>query len=225
MSKRLLEVLQTNEKDFLIGLNIPYKNKDFRMLKDCSKNFWTKYINKNKFKIGTIINKNKKYYSSTISRFYIRYKKRKNIHKYIAKLKTIWNSKHILIIEGEKSRVGIGNDLFDNAKSIKRIVCPSINAFSVYDKIIKNVIMYNEKRLILIALGPTASILAYDLFKLGYQSIDIGHLDIEYEWFLRNCTSKIPIENKYVNEAKGTKYISKKVDDSKYLSQIIKIIK
>ena len=64
-------------------------------------------------------------------------------------LKKIWNSKNILIIEGEKSRLGMGNDLFDNAKSIKRIICPSINAFHVYDKIIKKVINLNEKRLII----------------------------------------------------------------------------
>ena len=83
----------------------------------------------------------------------MRYKKRKNIHEYIKKLKKIWNSKHILIIEGEKSRLGIGNDLFDNAKSIKRIICPSINAFRVYDKIIKKVINYNEKRLIINCFG------------------------------------------------------------------------
>jgi len=47
-------------------------------------------------------------------------------------------------------------------------------------------------------MGP--SVLAYDLFNNGYQVIDIGHVDIEYEWYLRNSTYKIKIENKYVNE-------------------------
>ena len=81
-----------------------------------------------------------------------------------------------------------------------------------------------KKRLILIALGPTASILAYDLYKLGYQAIDIGHIDLEYEWYLRNCTRPVLIENKYVNEVRGN-YKYKKVDDRKYYSQIIQIIK
>ena len=153
ISKSLLEVLDNNEKDLLIGLYIPYKHKDFKNLKDYEKQYWIKFINQNKFIISTLINKNKKYYSSMITRFYMRYKKRKNIHEYIKKLKKIWNSKHILIIEGEKSRLGIGNDLFDNAKSIKRIICPSINAFRVYDKIIKKVINYNEKRLIINCFG------------------------------------------------------------------------
>ena len=35
----------------------------------------------------------------------------------------------VIICEGEKTRMGVGNDLLDNCKSIKRIICPSENAF------------------------------------------------------------------------------------------------
>ena len=73
----------------------------------------------------------------------------------------------------------------------------------------------------LIALGPTATVLAYDLFKLGYQSIDIGHLDIEYEWFLRNASSKIAIENKIVIENHDKNNTFTKIKDEKYYKQII----
>ena len=35
----------------------------------------------------------------------------------------------------------------------------------------------------LLALGPTATVLAYDLSKLGYQAIDIGHLpNCYWQW-------------------------------------------
>ena len=37
--------------------------------------------------------------------------------------------------------------------------------------------------LILLALGPTATVMAYNLAQKGYQAIDIGHIDIEYEWY------------------------------------------
>jgi glycosyltransferase family protein len=224
LAKRLLEVLHKNEKDLLIGLYIPYKIKDFTRLKKHAKDHWTTYIKENKFKIVNLIDTNKKYYSATISRFYMRHKIQKNVPQYIKLLKKIWNSKDILIIEGERTKVGIGNDLLDNAKSIKRIICPYKDAFDIYDRIIKEVIKFHEKRLILIALGPTASILAYDLYKLGYQAIDIGHIDLEYEWYLRNCTRPVLIENKYVNEVRGN-YKYKKVDNRKYYSQIIQIIK
>ena len=35
---------------------------------------------------------------------------------------------------------------------------------------------------------------------MGFQAIDIGHLDIEYEWFLSHANKKTRVENKYVNE-------------------------
>ena len=44
---------------------------------------------------------------------------------YIKKLKKLWDKKDIIIIEGEHTRFGIGNNLLDNAKSFKRIICPS----------------------------------------------------------------------------------------------------
>ena len=227
ISNKLIEIFKNNQKDLLVGVNIPYKIRFFNRLTKLSKSFWTRYIKANKFKLAKLLNKNKKYYSATISRFYLRYKNknRNKISKFIQKLKKIWENKDILIIEGEFSRLGIGNNLFDNTNSIKRIICPALNSFKVYDKIIKIVTNLKEKRLILIALGPTATILAYDLFKLGYQAIDIGHVDIEYEWFLRKAKVQIQIKNKYVNEAGGIKHFTT-VNDKKYYRQIIsKILK
>lgn len=55
----------------------------------------------------------------------------------------------------------------------------------------------------LIALGPTATVLAYDLYKRGYQAIDAGHMDVEYEWWKMGAKRKIKLARKYVNEAAG----------------------
>ena len=87
--------------------------------------------------------------------------------------------------------MGVNNDLFDNVKSIKRILCPIVNAFNIYEKILQEALKIKKNKLILLALGPTASVLAYDLYHAGYQVLDIGHMDIEYEWFLRNATQAI----------------------------------
>ena len=89
---------------------------------------------------------------------------------------------------------------------------------NIINTIKKNV---RKNKLILIALGPTATILAYDLYKLGYLAIDIGHIDIEYEWFLRKANTKIPIKNKYVNEIRRRKNKFTKVKDKSYFHQII----
>ena len=82
----------------------------------------------------------------------------------------------------------------------------------------------DRDRLILIALGHTATVLAYDLAAEGYQALDIGHLDIEYEWFLRKTDKKIPIEGKFVNEAPLGRIVAEPIGDKKYLDEIINVI-
>ena len=39
------------------------------------------------------------------------------------KLKKLWDKRDILIVEGENSRSGVGNDLFDDTQSVERIIC------------------------------------------------------------------------------------------------------
>ena len=203
------------------SLNFEYLNN----LMPRTKRFWKRWIKKNKFRL-IILHKKKIYYSSFISRFYIIQKDKSNVLNYIKKLKLIWENKDVLIIEGEKSRFGVDNDLFDNIKSIQRILCPSKNAFFIYNKILKEALKTEKKKLILLALGPTATVLAYDLYKAGFQVIDIGHVDLEYEWFLKNVTSKIIIKGKYVNEVKGGNINIQDVKDKNYFNQIIaKVLK
>ena len=69
------------------------------------------------------------------------------------------------------------------------------------------------------ALGPTATVLAYDLAKEGYQAIDIGHIDIEYEWYLKNVDKKEKIDNKYTNEVANGDSVQD-IEDSEYQNQI-----
>ena len=69
-------------------------------------------------------------------------------------------------------------------------------------------------------MGQTATALAYDLAKEGFWAIDIGHLDIEYEWFLRKAKDKIKIAGKHVNEAKYIPYEDTFYDEV-YEKQII----
>ena len=221
MAKRLINIVNSREKNLLIGINLPYKSKFLNRFNLNAKNYFKKFIDHFKFILSKIF-KNNEYYSSTISRFYIDIKSKKNVKKYIKKLKKIWEKRDIVIVEGEKSRLGIGNNLFVNSNSIQRIICPVTNAFNRYQEII-NIIKnkVNKDKLILIALGPTATVLSFDLCKLGYQALDIGHIDIEYEWYLRKAKNKIPIKNKYVCERRNSQLPFTNVSDINYWKQII----
>ena len=157
---------------------------------------------------------------TNFTRFYMGRCDIKNYAKYIGLLKKIWDGRKILIAEGEQSRLGIGNDLFDNAAEVHRLLCPSTNAFDKYDQILTELKTSSRDVLILLALGHTATILAYDLSKCGYQAIDIGHVDIEYEWMRMNAKRKVTVPNKYVNEVTEGR-INTELDDTSYQSQII----
>lgn len=77
--------------------------------------------------------------------------------------------------------------------------------------------------LILIALGMTATVLAYDLAQAGLWAIDIGHIDVEYEWFLRGATDKIALNGKFVNEVSGGREVAE-INDPVYENQIVESI-
>lgn len=230
MAKRLKEVLNSDEEKLLIGLPLALNPEFINSYIGYAKEYWTKWINENQEEMKKMLNMDKQYYSTQISRFYLDYADKSGVEEYVKELKNIWKDRDIVIIEGEKSRLGTGNDLFDDAKSIRRILGPAENAYDKYDEILEEAKKIEKDSLILLALGPTATILAFDLYKLGYQAVDIGHVDIEYEWYLRKATTKIKIEGKYMGESgvmnKGVESKEKRLDvqdtsDSRYKSQII----
>ncbi|MFR7619788.1 MAG: GT-D fold domain-containing glycosyltransferase [Blautia sp.] len=50
--------------------------------------------------------------------------------------KKIWNGRNIILVEGRKTRFGIGNDLLNNVKSISRILGSSESAFDYMSELI-----------------------------------------------------------------------------------------
>lgn len=198
LSIRLKEILKSNEKNFIVGL--PDVFSDLEKYTKESVFYWSEVLTFNRLKWIKLLSKEKIYYNSFISRPYIIYKDKKNSKQKFENLKKIWNDKEIVIVEGEESNLGEGNDLFKYCKKVERIKCSAENAFFEYNSIIERVKTVEKNKLILISLGPTATILAYDLFRLGFQAIDIGHIDLEYEWFLKGVSKKIKIIGKYTNE-------------------------
>ena len=62
--------------------------------------------------------------------------------------------------------------------------------------------------------------LAADLCKEGYQAVDIGHIDLEYEWFLQGEGRRTSVEGKYNNEI-GEEQRLLPIRDEVYRSQVI----
>lgn len=139
----------------------------------------------------------------------------------IEKIKRIWKNRNVIMLEGEKTRFGVGNSLFDDVESVQRILGPAESAFDRYSELYNACVELTKKTedpLVLLALGPTATVLASDLADANIQAIDIGHLDISYEKSLRGTEDKIP--GKYTNEADGGSIVDDCMNES-YLSQIV----
>ena len=160
------------------------------------------------------------YGSTFVSRPYIDFEDKSQAKAQFEKLKSIWKNRDLLIVEGATSRSGVGNDLFDEANSIKRIVCPSHSAFSRVHEIEREIEKHAAGRLILCMLGPTAKVLAYHLSQKGYQVLDIGHIDSEYEWMKMGAKTKVKFAHKHTAEYNFDQDIEF-IEDETYNNQIV----
>jgi len=213
ISKRLQQILKNDNPKLLVGIPNIFGATDSV--------FWINYLAKIRARLYQYITFNRSYVDACVTRIYgCNPANAVSAQKLFNAFKKIWNGKDVIFVEGEESRLGYGNDLFSNTKSIKRILCPKINAYDVYDQILTACQKQPKNSLFILALGPTATVLADDLSKSGYRALDLGHLDIEYEWMKMKADHLVPVPSKYTNEAKGGKKV-KNVQDKEYLSQII----
>lgn len=174
--------------------------------KKSSKKHWILTNKESQNIYRNLIEENRIYGNSFVSRPYMIYEDKTKSNKWFESIINVFKNKNLIIIEGIYSRTGVGNDLFGNANSVKRILCPPTNAIDYYEEIYKESLKLDKNSLILIALGPTGKLLAWDLFEKGYWVLDIGHIDSEYEWFKRNATKKEKIENKHSAEQRDEKF-------------------
>lgn len=222
LASRLKEVIASRQDNILIGIANNYGSlEDYtEQAANGIRGYMTKQVRESHYKY---LEKGKIYHNAYLTRPYILYKDKGLAKKRFENIRRLWSDRDITIIEGEFTRMGVGNDLFSNAKSISRILAPDKNAFSVYGKIKEAAMQSEKERLLLLSLGPAATVLAYDLALDGYQALDIGHIDNEYEWYLAGTEERTAIPYKYVNEVSGGDKVEE-LNDAEYESQIVERI-
>lgn len=225
MSERMNQVLQSDEANIMIA--IPSIFGDLSMFSVFSEPWWSEYRLQELPKLKKLLKSDRTYFNSLCTRFTSDYRV-DQADKLIPIYRQIWDNRDVYVIEGEQTRIGVGNDLLDNAANIYRILAPVKNAYDAYDRIIASVKAHAPNgALVIIALGPTATIMAYDLAKMGYQALDLGHFDIQYEYHIRGIHTKEPIPGKYVNEAStaGQTVDDSAIKDTKYKASIVDVVK
>jgi glycosyltransferase family protein len=217
LAERLKEVLNSQSEGHIVCLSDTFR--DLNRYTHSATRFWrTHFFLYENLWIDNL-HPERQYYNTFITRPYMDFADKSKSMGWFKKMKGIWNDRDIIFIEGEKSRLGVGNDLFDNARSIRRILCPPRDAFGHYDDILAETCKHEKDALYLIALGPTATVLAYDIHKTGRQAVDIGHVDVEYEWCRIGTKKKVALTFKAVNESRKGDQVAN--PDETYTKQII----
>lgn len=89
-------------------------------------------------------------------------------------LRKIWDNRRVLFVINKNSPIVADKTEFCNVTKKAYIYGPNGNAFSEYDRMMKEIKQYDSDWLIYIEMGACATVMAYELSKLGYQALDMG---------------------------------------------------
>jgi glycosyltransferase family protein len=196
LAERLKQLLKTDDEDILICIprHVFYEMPDMSPLKE----YREKWTFENRRSVLNLLNTGggKTYYDTMCSQMYANFANI-DFEKHFTDVRSIWEGKDITVICGEHVFKDIKHNVYDNAKSVEYVFCPSVNAFSQYESILSKCQAINKNRLLLITLGMTAKPLAFDLIKCGYRVLDFGHLAKDYDYFKRGIKFTNKVKSKF----------------------------
>ena len=131
LAKRLTEVLQSHEEGHIVCISDAFR--DLYRYNRKSRRFWRTHFYLYGSWWDRLLVAGRKYYNTFVTRPYMDFASKEACGRWFEAMRGIWDGRDVIFIEGEKSRLGVGNDLFSGARSIRRILCPPHDAFSRYD--------------------------------------------------------------------------------------------
>lgn len=169
LNARLKQVLASRDPNILIAIH-PVRNFD-----DLGR-IWQKFIIRIGNEVLQLLALGRDYPSMGAFRVLPEHSTKAFIER-VQLIKEIWQDRKVLFVVGKNGRFTFEEELFNNAASVDFLYSPAKNAFTQYEEIFNRVQKSASKDyLIMLVLGPTATILAYDLAKKGYQAIDFGQM-------------------------------------------------
>lgn len=192
IARRLTEILRYQEEGLMVA--IPDIFDGISQYRASGQRFWKDHLLFFRGVYKQYCNPEKVYGNAYVSRCYYNYEDKSRSAEWFLKIRKIWQGKDVVVVEGIGTHNGVGNDLLSGVRSVKRILCPASNAVNRLDQIYEACLEMPGEDLFLVSIGPTAKLLAQDLYHAGRRVIDIGNLDMEYEWFLKKATEKIKLQ-------------------------------
>lgn len=192
ISRRLAEILQYQDERLMVA--IPDIFDGLSQYRESGQKFWKDHLLFFRSVYEKYCNAGRGYGNAFVSRCYLNFADKSKSEGWFLKIRSLWADKNVIVVEGEGTHNGAGNDLLSGARGIKRILCPAKNAGDKLEQIKDACLRCPKDSLYLLSIGPAAKLLTQDLVRTGRRVIDIGNLDMEYEWFLAGAQEKIKLE-------------------------------
>jgi len=178
----LLEILQSKDEQFLVGINYFYLN-PVGGVNGFTQNFLNCLQMQRKFLIKNC-NKKRVYIDAAITQMYQNYNEY-DFKTHFQKLQKLFEGRKVTLICGESVLSEIKYNALDVCDSVEYIYGPSRDAYDQYKELLKKALAVNKERVICVILGPAAKVLVYALYKNGRTAWDIGHYLKDYDSYMR----------------------------------------
>ena len=179
LTLRLREILRAPDDNFLVGIPRVWGRRDLGFYDPIKNANWMRCMDNPNFM--AMLDPTKTYWSSFITRpdaaLHI------ECDDYWNLARSIWAGRRVVYFTGKegKSAKGMARGFLSESKELVVEDCLPKNAWFEYASLIERVKKYDPKKwLVLLSMGPTATVLAYDFFRMGYQTLDIGHMPMFY---------------------------------------------
>jgi len=182
LAKRLKKLLRANKEGLKIGIPYYYMYPVKNLTAFVSR--FAKGLSAQRRFLCKNCDKTITYIDTCITQVYQSYEKY-DFKSYYQRMQELLKDREITIICGEGVLDRLEYKAFAVCKSVKFVTAPSMNAFAQYSALLKAALKTEKNRLVCIVLGPTAKVLAYDLYKYGYQAWDMGHYFKDYNAYMK----------------------------------------
>lgn len=181
LSEKMMHILGVNEPKLSIGINYFYLN-PVDKVNQFTRNFLNAMAQQRKFLIKHC-NRDMVYIDAAITQVYQNYY-HYDFELHFKRMQLLFTDKDITVVCGKSAIDNIEHNALSVSRTLEYIYAPEKNAYSQYDQILERAVKIDKNRIICVILGPTAKVLVYDLYKMGYTAWDIGHYLKDYDAYV-----------------------------------------
>ena len=198
LAEKLLKVMKTKRDDLYIGLNGGYFHALNPLANEVSRRFHRSHYSRLRRFFIKECNPEIQYLNANCLMGYFGSHDWNTYHEIVRRRMKIFEGRKVAVITGKSVLKKLDYDIFQLAASKIIIEAPSVNAFSAYDSILRDISRNVSKdTMIHLILGPTATVMAADLADMGYLAWDSGHMAKDYDVHMKKLDKTAQIQSDF----------------------------